>query len=85
MNLENDRGNRFGLCGQGNGKGMLPDDLLWLTQHIYTNFTQFDVLDYFLGSLREDVPHRVKLVKMAKIKKCVNQVVSLEICTGGTP
>ena len=76
--------NRFGLCGQGNGKGMLPDELLWLSRHIYTTFTQFDVPDYFFGSLREDVPHRDKLVKMTKIKVCKSSCIFRNMY-GGPP
>ena len=63
------------MCGQANGKGMLLDDLLWLFGHICINFSQFDVLGYFLGSLREDVPHRAKLDKMAKIKVCKSSCI----------
>ena len=74
MNWENHLGNRFGLYGQENGKGMLPNDWLLLSRHIYTSFIQFDVVKFFFGSLREDVPHRAKLAKMAKMAKikCVN-------------
>ena len=62
-------------------KEMLRDDLLWLFGHLYTNFIHFHAMDYYFGSPREGVPHGTKLIKMAKIK-CVNQVVSLEICMG---
>ena len=68
--LGNLQRNRFGLCGQGNGKGISPDDLLWPSGHFYTSFIHFHAPDYYFGSLMEDIPHRAKLVKMAKIKVC---------------
>ena len=62
---------------------MIPDDLLWLSGHIYTNFIQFEVPDYFLGSRREKVPYRAKLTKMAKIKVCKSSCIFRNLYGGG--
>ena len=61
---------------------MLPNYLLWLFGHIYTSFIQFDVLDYVLGSHKENIPHREKLAKMVKIKVCKSSCI-FKKCMGG--
>ena len=44
-------------------------EFLWMIYYGSSNiFASVDVSDYFLGSLREDVPHRAKLDKMAKME-----------------
>ena len=51
-------------------KEMIIDNVFCLSKSFGTSFIHFHALDYYFGSLREDVPHRAKLVKMAKIKAC---------------
>ena len=51
-------------------KEMIIDDVFWLSGSFGTSFIHFHAPYYYFGSLREDVPHRVILVKMAKIKVC---------------
>ena len=51
-------------------KEMIIDDVVWFSGSFGTNFIHFHALGYYFGFLRETVPHREKLVKMAKIKGC---------------
>ena len=54
---------------------MIINDVFWLSKSFGTSFIHFHALDYYFGSLREDIPQRAKFVKMAKIKVCKSSCI----------